>query len=149
MTEEDWYEKTEELLHQSERGRWTRLVDRAVEVHRHYRLNPDRTDQEVEEILHGLLRKMEGFPPTWVVIAGPDGEIQTPDDLWVHPAWNEVEVQMLWNLHDGRSAGTLIVGVYVWRQESHAWERDRKWGIMGNEGRRGTADSSQASDRLC
>lgn len=149
MTEEEWYEKIEELLHQSERGGWNRIINRAVEAHRHYRLRPERKDREIEEILHGLIRKMEGFPPTWMVIAGPDLDIETPDDLWIHPAWSEVEVQILWDLHDGRSAGTLVVGVYVWRQASRAWERDQKWGIMGNASRTGPAVRSEESDRLC
>jgi len=149
MTEEEWYQEIEELLHQNDRGDWNRILARAVEIHRHYKLKPQRKEQEIEEILHGLIRKMEGFPPTWMVLAGPDGDIQTPDDLWIHPAWNEVEVQMLWDLHDGRSAGTLVVGVYVWRQASHAWERDQKWGVMGNERRRGPADRNEESDRLC
>lgn len=149
MREEEWYQELEELLHQSERGDWNKIISKAVELHRRYRLRPKRKDQEVEEIIHGLIRKMEGFPPTWMVLAGPDGDIETPDDLWIHPAWSEVEVQMLWGLHDGRNLGTLVVGVYVWRQESRAWERDEKWGIMGQVGRTGPADRSEESDRLC
>lgn len=149
MNEWDWYEKTEELLHNSDRGDWNKLVSRAIEVYKHYKINQNVSDEQVAEALHGLLRKLQGFPPTWLVIAGPDGEIDTPDDIWIEPAWNVVEVQHLWDLHDGRNFGTLVVGVYIWGFEKHAWTRDENWGIMGNEGKHGPADPENEADRIC
>lgn len=78
MTEWEWYEKTEELFDKSDRGLWNKLVFRAIEVYQHYKINEDVTEQQLTEALHGLLRKLQGYPPTWLVIAGPDGEIKTP-----------------------------------------------------------------------
>jgi len=149
LTEWDWYTKTEELLHELPRGEWNRAVNRAVEAHRQHNLDDDKTDEQVAEVLHGLLRKLQGYPPTWLAIAGPDGEIETPDDIWIEPAWNVVEVQHLWDEHDGRNYGTLIVAVYLWSMEKRAWTRDLKWGVMGHEGKIGYADRNDAGDRIC
>jgi hypothetical protein len=149
MTEWDWYEKTEELLHRSSRGEWNKLLYRAVEVYQHYKINEDVTEEQLLEALHGLLRKLEGFPPTWLAIAGPDGDIETPDDIWIEPAWNVIEVQRIWDNHDGRNFGTAVVGVYVWNRESNTWTRDKNWGIMGQEGKTGPADRDDEHDRIC
>ena len=143
MREWDWYEKTEELLHQSQRGDWNKLIHQAIEVFRHYKVNEDVSDEQLLEALHGLLRKLEGFPPTWLAIAGPDGEIRTPDDLWIEPAWNVLEVQRLWDIHDGRNHGTMILGVYLWSLQQGAWIRDKNWGVMGHESHRGPADDDK------
>lgn len=147
MTELEWYEKTEEILHDLPRGEWNNLISRAIEVYRHYKLNEEVSDQQVEEALHGLLRKLQGFPPTWLVIAGPDGEIRTPEDIWIEPAWNRFEIQHIWDVHDGRNHGTMVVAVYIWNFEGGTWTRDRNWGIMGNESATGHADDER--DALC
>lgn len=147
MTEWEWYEKTEELLHKADRGAWNGLISRAIEVYQHYRINPDATEEQLLEALHGLLRKLQGYPPTWLVISGPDGEIKTPEDLMIEPAWNVVEVQHLWDIHDGRNSGTLVVGVYLWSWQTGSWTRDRNWGVMGNEMAIGPADDDR--DALC
>lgn len=144
LNEWDWYQKTEEFLHEIKRGNWNRAVNEAIEIHRLHKLDDEKTNEQVAEVLHGLLRKLEGYPPTWLAIAGPDGEIETPDDIWIEPAWNVVEVQHLWDEHDGRSHGTLIVAVYLWSMGKRAWTRDYKWGVMGHEGKIGPA-----SDRIC
>lgn len=149
MTQWDWYEKTEELLHRSSRGEWNRLISRAIEVYQHYKINEDMTEKQLEEGLHGLLRKLQGYPPTWLAIAGPDGDIETPDDIWIEPAWNIFEVQRIWDNHDGRNFGTAVVGVYVWSYESSSWTRDKNWGIMGQEGKTGPADRDDEHDRIC
>lgn len=149
MTEWDWYEKTEEFLHEIQRGDWNRAVNEAIEIHRQYNLDDEKTNEQVAEVLHGLLRKLQGYPPTWLTIAGPDGEIKTPDDIWIEPAWSVVEVQHSWDVHDGRSHGTLVVGVYIWSFERQAWTRDLNWGIMGHEGQRGLADDEDPADRIC
>jgi hypothetical protein len=149
MTEWDWYEKTEELLHRSSRGEWNKLLYRAVEVYQHYKINEDVTEEQLMEALHGLLRKLEGFPPTWLAIAGPDGDIETPDDIWIEPAWNVIEVQRIWDNHDGRNFGTAVVGVYIWDRASNTWTRDKNWGIMGQEGKTGPADRDDEHDRIC
>jgi hypothetical protein len=149
MTEWDWYETTEELVREHSVGDWNRLVSLATEVHRRDNLNEDRTDEQVKEVLHGLLRKLQGFPPTWLAIVGPDGDVETPDDIWIEPAWNRVEVQRLWDNHDGRNYGTAIVGVYIWSYESNKWTRDENWGILGQEGKTGPADRDDEHDRIC
>lgn len=147
MQEWDWYEKTEDLLHRSSRGEWNKLINRSIEVYQHYKINEDVSEEQLLEALHGLLRKLEGFPPTWLVIAGPDGEINTPDDLWIEPAWNVIEVQHSWDEHDGRNYGTLVVAVYIWNMAKRAYIRDKNWGVMGHEGKRGPADEKE--DRIC
>lgn len=149
MREWQWYEETEELLHSRSRGEWNGLVSRAIEVYKHYKINEDVSDEQIEEALHGLLRKLQGYPPTWLVIAGPDGEIKTPDDMWIEPAWNVVEIQHIWDVHDGRNDGMMVVGVYIWSFQANSWIRDRNWGIMGNEGKRGPANEEDGRDRLC
>jgi hypothetical protein len=143
MQEWDWYEKTEELLHKSIRGDWNKLVFRAIEVYQHYKINPEMTEEQITEALHGLLRKLQGFPPTWLIISAPDGEIRTPEDLSIEPAWNVFEIQHLWDIHDGRNMGTMVVGVYVWNFESQSWSRDRNWGVMGDERATGPADETR------
>jgi len=149
MTQWDWYEKTEELLHKSSRGEWNRLINRAIEVYQHYKIDEDVTEAQLLEGLHGLLRKLEGFPPTWLAIAGPDGDIETPDDIWIEPAWNVFEVQRIWDNHDGRNFGTAVVAVYIWEHEGQRWTRDQKWGILGQEGKTGPADRDDEHDRIC
>jgi len=149
MFEWDWYEKTEELLHKSDRGDWNKLIERAIEAYQHYKINEEITEEELREALHGLLRKLQGFPPTWLGIIGPDGDIETPDDLWIEPAWNVIEVQRLWDNHDGRNFGTAVVAIYIWSLQSRSWIRDKKWGIMGREGSTGPADRDDEHDRIC
>ncbi len=147
MTEWDWYEKIEELLHESQRGDWNKQIYRAIEVYQHYKINPEVTEEQLTEALHGLLRKLQGYPPTWLVISGPDGEIRTPEDLMIEPAWNAIEVAHQWDVHDGRNHGTMVVAVYLWSHQHRAWKRDRNWGIMGNARATGPADDSR--DALC
>lgn len=148
-TEWDWYDLTEEQLHKYPRGNWNRILSHALEAHRQLKLDPSKSDKDVEEALHGLLRRLQGFPPTWLAIIGPDGEINTPDDLSIEAAWSVIEVQRLWDIHDGRNLGTMVVGVYLWNFNDKAWVRDLNWGIMGHEGKRGRADSDDPADRIC
>jgi len=147
MTEWDWYEKIEELLHKGQRGDWNKIINRAIEVYQHYKINPDLTEPTIREALHGLLRKLQGYPPTWLIISGPDGELRTPEDFSIEPAWNIFEVEHLWDIHDGRNHGTMVVGVYLWSYEHQSWSRDRNWGVMGDMRATGAADDER--DALC
>jgi len=147
MTEWEWYEKTEEFLHKSPRGDWNKLVHQAVEAYQQYMIEPSVTEAQLREALHGLLRKLQGYPPTWLVISAPDGELRTPEDLVIEPAWNVVEVAHLWDIHDGRNHGTMVVGVYLWSYEAQSWQRDRNWGVMGNARATGPADDGR--DAIC
>lgn len=148
MTEREWYERTEELLHRHTANHWDTIVDKAVEAFQSLFPDSDRTEKQVREILDGLLRKLQGFPPPWLVIAGPDGEILTPDDMAIHPAHNEMEIEQLWDLHDGRSLGTLVVAVYRWSAENGQWIRDLDWGMMGDPRKKHRADPDVEGDRL-
>ena len=53
--------------------------------------------------------------PLYIVISAPDVGGLTPDDL-VLEAWDKPhEVDAAWDVHDGRSYGTQVVGVYKLR----------------------------------
>lgn len=73
----------------------------------------------------------------YLVIVAPEESGLTPDDLVVVPAWTKKEVEALWDWHDGRNAGTMVVAVYVDRGGDFV--RDASWGLLGQRNRTGPA----------
>ena len=148
MTEIEWYDRTEEFLREAPSAVWEDIASKAVEVHG--QLFPgERSADEVKDILTGLIQKLTGFPPPWLVIVGPDGEIDTPHDIWIEPAYNPVEIQKAWDLHDGRNLGTMVVGVYRWEPEPLSWRRDTTYGMLGDARKTRKADPDDPDDALC
>lgn len=147
MTEADWYDRVEEFLHEVTAAHWDEVVSQAVVSH--LTLFPrTRSEAEVQEILNGLMRKLQGFPPPWLVIVGPDGEVDTPDDIWIEPAYNVLEIQKAWDLHDGRNLGTMVVAVYRWNPDSKSWHRDTTYGIIGDARKTRKANPDDPADWL-
>jgi hypothetical protein len=148
MTEHDFYDRVEELLHEVTASHWDQVVSSSIDSY--LKMFPrSRSEKEIKEILNGLIRKLEGFPPPWLLIIGPDGEIDTPDDIWIEPAYNEIEIEKAWNLHDGRNLGTMVVGVYRWSPDSMSWHRDTTYGILGDTRKTRKADPDDPDDSLC
>lgn len=145
--EGDWYDKIEQLLHEVPSGAWEFVVAEAVKKYPSEIFS--RGKAEVEEALRGLVQKLSGFPPPWLVIAGPDGEIDTPDDIWIEPAYNAIEIQKAWDAHDGRNMGTMVVAVYRWDPESMSWRRDTTYGMLGDARKTRKADPDDPDDALC
>lgn len=67
----------------------------------------------------------------YMVISAPEMADLTPDDLVISPARNEAEVDALWDLHDGRNLGTMVVAVYRLDKDG-SYSRDTRWGILGD-----------------
>jgi hypothetical protein len=148
MTEIEWYDRTEELLREAPSSYWEQISLLAANTYSEV-TGGERSHKEVKDILHGLIQKLSGFPPAWLVIAGPDGEIDTPDDVWIEPAYNPVEIQKAWNLHDGRNLGTMVVAVYRWDPDSLSWRRDTTYGMLGDARKTRKADPDDPDDELC
>lgn len=70
--------------------------------------------------------------PKFMIITALEVSDLTPDDLTIEPAETEAEVNALWDWHDGRNAGSMVVGVYRLDEESGAYFRDTRWGILGD-----------------
>lgn len=144
-SESDWYDGIEELMREVPPSAWEQVVS---EVMSNEPWSYSRSKEEMREILRGLVQKLNGFPPPWLVIAGPDGEIDTPDDLWIEPAYNEIEIEKAWDLHDGRNLGTMVVAVYRWDPDSMSWRRDTKYGILGDTRKTRRANPMDPDDRI-
>lgn len=94
--------------------------------------------------------------PPFLVISAPDGAHLTPDDLVIEAARNDDDIQRIWDVHDGRSYGTMVVGVYRLSREGNGalgpdqptYVRDTRFGILGDEGRRRRADPDSEADHL-
>jgi hypothetical protein len=69
--------------------------------------------------------------PPFMVISAPEMADLTPDDLVISPAQNEAEVDALWDLHDGRNLGTMVVAVYRLDKDG-SYVRDTRWGLLGH-----------------
>lgn len=148
MIETEWYDRIEQAFHHIDRARVEEAAEKGVESH--LSVFPGlRTKKEIREIINGLIHKLQGFPPPWLVIAGPDGEMYTPDDIWIEPAYNDIEVQKAWDLHDGRNLGTMVVAVYRWDPEAMNWTRDTKYGMLGDVRKTRKADPDDPTDSLC
>lgn len=70
--------------------------------------------------------------PKFMIVAAPETDDITPDDLVLRPAETEAEVNALWDWHDGRNDGSMVVGVYRLDEESEMYVRDMRWGILGH-----------------
>jgi hypothetical protein len=145
-SESDWYDGIEELMREVPTSAWEQVV---AEVMNNDPWSYSRSKAEMKEILRGLIQKLSGFPPPWLLIGGPDGEIDTPDDIWIEPAYNAIEIQKAWDLHDGRNLGTMVVAVYRWDPDSMSWRRDTNYGMLGNPSKTRKADPDDPDDSLC
>jgi hypothetical protein len=67
-----------------------------------------------------------------MIVSAPETSDLTPDDLVLEPAETEAEVNAAWDWHDGRNAGSMVVGVYRLDAESGVYVRDTRWGILGD-----------------
>jgi hypothetical protein len=72
-----------------------------------------------------------------LVVVAPEESGLTPDDLVIVPAWTKKEVEALWDWHDGRNVGTMVVSVYV--DQCGDYIRDTSWGLLGQRNRTGRA----------
>lgn len=81
-----------------------------------------------------------GGIPKYLVIIAPEQTGLTPDMLEPVPADTEKQVDELWDLHDGRNHGTMVVGVYIYQEETSSYVRSGLWGILGDAGKTGSAD---------
>jgi hypothetical protein len=122
-------------------------ADRLVEMYRADGVQPERPPTEVFGYVRDIESRLRGELAPYIVMAAGDWMIRTPDDVWMEPAWNDLEVEMLWNRHDGRSYGTMVVAVYKWDGEAGAYGRDLSRGLMGKPGKTGAAE--YPADALC
>jgi hypothetical protein len=86
--------------------------------------------------------------PPFLVVAAPEDHPLTPDDLILQPAWTKEQIEALWDEHDGRSFGSMVVGVYKLEPENEYYVRDTSWGMMGRPGETGRADSEKEEHQL-
>lgn len=150
MYEHDWYQEAEEAMRKVDRSEWPGIVNRFGQLYFTQIEGERRSKPEVLEILQSLANKIRGeqeLPPYMVTVA-PDGGDLTPDDLSHWPAWNYLEIQLLWDLHDGRNLGTMIVGVYKLAADGLYYVRDTVWGIMGDIRKTRRADPDDPGDRI-
>lgn len=145
--ESDWYDGIEELMREVPPSAWNQVVSEVFESKHPWPYSHSRA--EMKDILQGLIQKLSGFPPPWLVIVGPDGEIDTPDDIWIEPAYNKIEIEKAWDLHDGRNLGTMVVAIYRWDPESLSWRRDTSHGMLGNPNKTRKANHDDPDDSLC
>lgn len=89
------------------------------------------------------------FAP-YLVIHCPEMADLTPDDLTIQPAWSKGQVQELFDIHDGRNYGTMVLAVYKLVKEGpdHMYVRDTEWGMLGDEGKARPADSNDPTDMI-
>ena len=151
MYEHDWYEEVEASLRRMPRERRVAAAQEAGQVYFTQVEGVRRPPWEIKEILQSLLTKIEDggrLAPFMVVVAPDQGDL-TPDDLSHWPAWNRLEVGRLWDLHDGRNLGTMVVAVYKLNAKDEPfYERDITWGMLGNVRKTRRSDIDDPEDRL-
>ena len=138
MLESDWYEEALEAFREARPTQWPKLADTFFVMYGVQVQDRRRSAQDIRGILETIAARVEreSMPVPFMVISAPDGGELTPDDLVINPAWNELEIDALWDMHDGRNLGTMIVGVYRWDQRARVYARDMNWGILGHPGDR-------------
>lgn len=141
MFEEDWWESALETLLELPQGRLAEALPALAEDYFALVEDPRRTREEVLGLLQDIVRHLEAPLPPYVIVSAPDASPLTPDDLVLEPAWNKFEVERLWGIHDGRSYGTQVVGVYFLTREGPLpiYKRDRAWGMLGDVNKTGPA----------
>lgn len=80
--------------------------------------------------------------PRYLVISALEESGLTPDDLLIEPCDKRKEVDLLWDYHDGRTAGSMVVGVYKLRDLGdgrYDYIRDESYGILGDIRKTGPA----------
>lgn len=87
-------------------------------------------------------------PPPFLVIAAPDDHPLTPDDLIIEPAYTPEDIVEIWDEHDGRTAGSMVVGVYKFDPADNIYRRDNSHGMMGRMTSTGPADQDKEEDQL-
>ena len=151
MYEHDWYEETEAALRRAPPAQRGRAAQEAGQVYYTQVEGARRPPYELKPILESLIAKIEneGRLPPYMVTVAPDQDDLTPDDLSHWPAWNRLEVGRLWDLHDGRNLGTMVVAVYKLNTKGEPfYERDVTWGMLGNVRKAKLADPDNPEDRL-
>ncbi len=150
MLDSEWYEKTEDFLLAASLEQWPEVIAKAILAYQKLGVEPARTSSQVAALLDTLRDRILGkrMIPMYSVAVANDGPVDTPDDMVLEPAYNEIEVQRLWDLHDGRNDGMMVVAVYRWDNERGVWLRDTSWGLLGDEGAKRHADPDNVRDRL-
>lgn len=150
MTERDWWETAREELERAKPEERAAAAERLVADYFALVEGPRRAPADVRKIVADIGRHLEGELPPFVVVSAPDQSGLTPDELLVEPAWNEFEVERLWDIHDGRSLGTMVVAVYRLDRDGPlpVYARDRSWGMLGRPGERRPANPDAETDRL-
>ncbi len=83
--------------------------------------------------------------PLYLVISAREDDTFTPDDLVIEPAFTEADVEKLWDFHDGRTAGSMVVAVYKFDSAANYYVRDRTYGMFGDGRKTGVADPEKDS----
>jgi len=151
MYEHDWYQEAEAELRKAPHAQRVRVADEAGRAYFTQVEGARRPPWEVKEILVSLIAKIsnEGGMAPYMVAVSPDQDDLTPDDLSMWPAWNRLEVGLLWDLHDGRNLGTMVVAVYrLNAKDAPFYERDLTWGMLGDARRSRHADPDREEDRF-
>jgi hypothetical protein len=132
MGEEAWWELAFEDLRDAPPGERAALVEDMVRDYRQSVRPPTRPEPEVRALLADMLARLAGGRSPYMVISAPEAEGLTPDDLVLEPAWNDADIERLWDLHDGRNLGTMIVAVYRLDSGQGIYIRDTRWGVLGD-----------------
>ena len=150
MFEIEWWETAlEELMELTPRGRGEAAA-RLAEDYFSMVEDPRQSREEIQGLLADIIRHMEAPLPPFVVVSAPDQSPLTPDDLVIEPAWNKFEVERLWGIHDGRSYGTQVVGVYALNREGPlpVYKRDQEWGILGHANKNRASNPDDPEDQI-
>ena len=86
--------------------------------------------------------------PPFLVIAAPEESPLTPDDLIIEPAWTPEEREKASDHDDGRTVGSLVVGVYKLDPAQDYYTPDNSDGILGDVSKTGRAESENESQHL-
>lgn len=78
--------------------------------------------------------------PLYLVISAREDDTFTPDDLVIEPAFTVEDVNKLWDFHDGRTMGSMVIGVYKFDPAGNHYVRDEAFGIFGSVRKTGPAD---------
>lgn len=78
--------------------------------------------------------------PLYLVISAQDDDVLTPDDLVIEPAFTKEDVDKLWDWHDGRTMGSMVVAVYKFDLAGNHYVRDQTYGMFGDVRKTGPAD---------
>lgn len=76
-----------------------------------------KSRREVLSLLEDIIRHLESPLPPFMIVSAPAADKIEAGELILEPAWNQFEADRLREMHDYRSRGSMVLGIYKLNRE--------------------------------